>query len=104
MYAILIDPDNETINNVECDATLEGIKLKLKCKYITVVRISNAPEHHMYCDDEGLINGEHQKGFRSNLYGGVIAGNALIFGSNGIGGEIDCVIVPESIKCKWVDL
>ena len=99
---ILIDPDNETVGYVECEGNLQGIKEQLGCKYITVVRAGES--HHFYCDDEGFINGEHKKGFQSNLYGGVIAGKAIVFADDDRGGENNCIIHPDSVCVEWVKL
>lgn len=99
---LLIDPDNETIEYVDCEDNLNGIKSVLGCKYITVVGIGL--DHHFYCDDEGLINGEHTKGFKSNLYGGMIAGKAIIFSDDGEGGEDYCMVHPDSVHVEWCSL
>ncbi len=99
---LLIDPDNETVGYVECEDNLQSIKGQLGCKWIGIVRTVNS--HHFYCDDDGHINGQHKKGFQSNLYGGVIAGKAIIFADEGGGGEANCTIHPDSVCVEWVDL
>ena len=99
---LLIDPDNETVGYVECEDNLQGIKGILGCEYITVVGIGES--HHFYCDDEGLINGKQTKSFRSNIYDGEIAGKAMVFSSDGGGGENNCMIHPDSIYIEWREL
>ena len=102
MRAILINPDTETIEVVECESDHIAIRTKLQCDWITVVRIDAT--HHLYVDDTGLINGKHKKGFRSNLYYGILAGNAIIFAGDGYGGETDVLLNPEDIECSWVSI
>ena len=99
---LLIDPDNETVGYVECEDNLQGIKEQLGCQYIGLVRTGES--HHFYCDDDGHINGQHKKGFQSNLYGGVIAGKAIVFADEGGGGEANCTIDSYSVYVEWVDL
>lgn len=82
MKAILIDPMNKTIE--EINTAGKKINEIIGCKYFDGVRLGN---DFMYVDDEGLLKENHLFNFLN--YGHPFAGKALIVGNDEYGAEKD---------------
>lgn len=91
MKAILIDPKNKTIE--EIDIAGKNIKEIIGCKYIDGVRVGN---DFMYVDDQGLLNENYLFNFLH--YDQPFAGKALIVGVDWEGAETDYVSDIEFIR------
>lgn len=87
MKAILIDPTQHTVAEVQCDGSAESICRLIGANLLTTVNVGGGET--LYVDDEGLLTYPHPHGyFRFVGYGQVFAGKGLIVGSNAVG---DCV-------------
>lgn len=100
MRAILINSINRQITEVEIEDKLDAIKKSIKCDYIGLIRIDN--KHHMYIDDEFLINDKHTTGFQPNFYNGTLGGHGIIFAKTWEGDEAPCELSLDDIQCEWL--
>jgi hypothetical protein len=100
MRAILIDSINRQITEIDIDGELNAIKKSIKCDYIGLIRVDN--KHHMYIDDEFLINDKHTTGFKPNFYNGQLGGHGIIFAIQGEGDEAPCELSLDDIQCEWL--
>lgn len=78
MRAILIDPQNETITEVDCDGTWQGICKVIGSQYMEPVDLNGRDS--IYVDEEGSINGKADTGmFRvEGNYPAYLAGKGLV--------------------------
>jgi len=78
MRAILIDPFNKTVTEVETPAELHDIYKLIQCTIIDAVNVDE--RHCIYVDDNGLTYDEPLPVFRWQSYHQPLAGRALLLG------------------------
>lgn len=88
MRAILINPFNHTITEVNYTGDFEDIYLLIDCDTFTCVTV-NERYDTLYVDDEGLINGKEQAFFGWMGYPQPLAGKALLLGTDMNGESVD---------------
>ena len=94
MRAILIDPVERTITEVEHDGNYKSIYPQLGCDLFTCVYLEN--DDAMFVDDEGLLKGG-QHFFKLNTYPQPLAGRGLILGCDADGETAGATISLEEI-------
>jgi hypothetical protein len=96
--AILINPFDVSIKEVTVDG-FEDIQKHVCCDCFTVVRGEALKDNVIYCDDEGLINGTARAvEFVESVYPSPLAGNILIMGDDGHGGDKDVTLSRDEVK------
>lgn len=89
MRAILIDPTTRTICEVDYNGDYKTIATTLGCSIYTVMHVGNGVD--MFLDDEGLLTYPNPHGyFKMRGYDGILAGKALITGTDMEGNTIAC--------------
>ena len=101
MKAILIDPKERTISEVDYDGDWRNISKLIDCDLFSCVYIPK--DDSIYVDDEGLYR-ENQSFFKWSTYDSPLAGKALILGTNDEGESIACTHTVEEVKqnVKWM--
>jgi Domain of unknown function (DUF3846) len=89
MRAILIDPVERTITEVEHDGNYKSIYPQLGCDLFTCVYLEN--DDAIFVDDEGLLKGG-QHFFKVNTYPQPLAGRGLILGCDADGETVGATI------------
>lgn len=102
MKAILIDSANREVRELEVDGKLEGLQ-KLVGGYIELVRLS--AEEDLYVNEEGLLHGE-QNFFQLNGYAQPLAGNGVVVGNDGDGGQVSTRFTVEYVsgRVRFMDV
>ena len=96
--ALLIDPFDVSIKEVTVDG-FEDIQKHVRCDCFTCVRGEALKDNVIYCDDEGLINGTARAvEFVESVYPSPLAGNMLIMGDDGHGGDKDVTLTRDEVK------
>jgi hypothetical protein len=90
MKAILINPKQKTITEIQIDGSLEGYYRALECEVFTVpTYLKNGDA--LYADDEGLFKEELYGTDVSAFFpGGPLVGNLLVVGTTKDGDSEDC--------------
>lgn len=103
MKAILIDPETQTITEVEYSGNYKDIYKLTGCDCFTVVGIEDG--NGIFVDDEGLFN-DPRYFFLYNGYDQPLAGKGLILGTNEEGDSVDCTLTVDYIreKVKFIEL
>jgi hypothetical protein len=96
--AILINPENNTITEVEIGEGISEIYAQIECRAFDIVRLGKKgkQENDVYVDDEGLL-GEIKFGF-SIGNSQPLAGKGLILGCNNQGESVDTNLTLEEAK------
>ncbi len=99
MRAILIDPSNKTITEVDYNGDYQHIYALIGANCFDCVRIGDDEEHTIYVDDEGLYNGKVQTGmFR---YAGenpaYLAGKGLILATDEEGESVAATMALDAV-------
>jgi hypothetical protein len=82
MRTILIDPEAQTIEELDFEGNYKDIQRIIGCNCFTTVNIGNArivkmPNDALFIDDEGLLN---PSGFVFQFYDAKLVGKGLIIG------------------------
>ena len=93
MRAILINPTEQAITEVDYDGSLESIKGHIDAPLFDVVRLNEAGDA-MFVDDEGLYNAKEF--FRVEGLEHPIAGKALALGTDYEGNSVEPML--ESVE------
>ena len=86
MKAILIDPFEKTITEVDYNGDFRQIYKLIDCGTFDVVRVNDIGDG-IFVDDEGLINGKQQEFFGWRGYEQPLAGKGLLLGCTLSDGE-----------------
>lgn len=108
MKAILIDPFNRTVEDVETDASLEDIYRLCGCDLLDTVYVDRS--HTMFIDDEGLLknyfdeNDNQQYPYFKIGSSQTYAGKGLILGTTSDGDNTDTRLSASLIRpiVTWV--
>ena len=92
MKAILINPENQTIQEIDIKKGIDAIYNVLNCELLTIPIIYDNGDT-MYCDDEGLYK-EQKGGFIMPNWSYMIVGKVLILGCDEETGESKDVETP----------
>lgn len=95
--AIFVNAKDRTVTDVEING-LEDLQ-RLIGGWITTA--SHMEGNPVYCDDEGLLNGTQDFVFSSH-YPQPLAGNLVIVGDDGMGGDADVTLTVEQVKERVV--
>lgn len=84
MRTILIDPEAQTIEELDFEGNYKDIQRIIGCSCFTTVSVGNArivktPNDALFIDDEGLLN---PSGFVFQFYDAKLVGKGLIIGCN----------------------
>ena len=100
MKAILINPFDETVKEVEYTGDYREIYSLIECRTFDCVRLTEIDD--MYIDDEGLlINDQRYFSINGNNY----AGKGLLLSHNGIDGETTATtftLQDAKNKVQWL--
>lgn len=96
MQAILINPFDKTIEEIEYSGDWRDISSLLECDIFTTVYFDDTTDS-VYVDDEGLYV-EDQAFFTIGNYPQPLAGRGLILGCNDEGDSVDCKTTLEEAK------
>lgn len=98
MKAMLIDSDRKKVEEIDIENDLDSMYRALSTSKVKVDMIEAVPigikGHVIYVDEEGKLK-KNWSGFKIN--GVVIAGNGLVFGDDGQGGDFDCTITDIDV-------
>lgn len=100
MKALLIDPFQKTITEIEHDNSLEDIYRHTRCDTFTTVMI----DRHggtLFVDDEGLLKPfDSQAFFKIDTYADPLAGYAMVVGTDDEGETVDVAYTIDQIKAR----
>lgn len=96
MQAILINPFDKTIEEIEYSGDWRDISSLLECDIFTTAYFADTTDS-VYIDDEGLYV-EDQAFFTIGDYPQPLAGRGLILGCNDEGDSVDCETTLEEAK------
>lgn len=96
MQAILINPFDKTIEEIEYSGDWKDISSLLECDIFTTAYFDDTDDS-VYVDDEGLYV-EDQAFFTIGNYPQPLAGRGLILGCNDEGDSVDCKTTLEEAK------
>ena len=96
MQAILINPFDKTIEEVEYSGDWKDISSLLECDIFTTAYFDDTTDS-VFIDDEGLYV-EDQAFFTIGDYPQPLAGRGLILGCNDEGDSVDCKTTLEEVK------
>lgn len=101
MRAILIDPVDRSIKEVELGDDYREIQRKLSYtdEYVTFTPLELNERNVMYLDDEGLLKAGLRV-FQWKGYMSPLAGRGLILGQDSEGDSVSTTMTVESIKRK----
>ena len=102
MHAVLIDPINRAVLDVECSGSihdkdgLPGIYTLTRCDLITLVYMDAGGHEALFLDDEGLLKPNHL--FKLHRYPTPLAGCGLILSSDDEGETIATNFTADQIR------
>jgi len=96
MQAILINPFDKTIEEIEYSGDWKDISSLLECDIFTTAYFDDTTDS-VFVDDEGLYV-EDQAFFTIGDYPQPLAGRGLILGCNDEGDSVDCETTLEEAK------
>ena len=95
MKAVLIDPFNRTVTDVECPDD-GGINRVIDCHLLDVIRVAEGVD--IWIDDNGLGKPDQAYwSFKSDDAQSHIAGKALVLGHDGDGNTTECLYLAVTI-------
>lgn len=97
MKAILINPFDQTITEVDYSGDYKQINQLIGAEYFDVASIGG--RDGIFVDDEGLLNAPTHF-FEHADYHSPLAGKGLILGCNSEGNSVDCNTTVEEVKAK----
>jgi len=102
MKALLIDPWQRTIHQLQVGASLDAWHQVLQCGCVDRLRIHRNPQGtravDVWVDDEGMLRHPVPPCFAVKGYLNSLAGYGLVLGANLTNGKsIDCNLGPENI-------
>lgn len=103
MRAILINPQDQTITEVDYTGEYKNIYTHIDAGCFDCVRIGDESEHTIFVDDEGLLNGKARDVgmFRyDGDYPAYLAGKALILATDDEGESIAATLTLDYVKGK----
>jgi hypothetical protein len=109
MKAILIDPANRTVAQIDFEGGYLSIKKAIQCDTITTCTPRSLPrngDHRedgwvwdtIYLDDEGLLHSDPGPFFLVSGYDQPLAGRGLVVGTTGDGSDTDCQSTVDYIN------
>lgn len=103
--ALLVNPFEKTLTEVDHDGELHSIYAALDCASTGIDTVALSPVCVMYVDDEGLFKPE-QRFFQLVPGAPVIGGKAIIFGLDAEGGNISHDLIVDKVRdaCTFPDI
>ena len=104
MRAILIDPTNHTVTEVDCSGSIydkdgvPGIYALTDVDVLTVIILSNRNRETLYLDDEGLLKENHF--FLLGEYPQPLGGKGLILGTDDDGESAPTALDLDLVKSR----
>jgi hypothetical protein len=95
MKAILIDPETETLTEIDYDGNYQSIYSLIGCETFTLVQIADSD--CIFVDAEGLLNNP-QYFFKYRDYNQPLAGKGLVLGTDGRGESIAPTVTVEDLR------
>lgn len=95
MRTILINPEAQTVTELDLESGLKNIQLTVGCSCVTVLRIEGDNNDAIWVDDEGLLN---PSGFVFEYQGHPLVGNGLIIGADDEGDSIGTALSLDDVK------
>ena len=104
MRAILIDPVERTVSEVEYSGSSKDIYRLVDCETFTVVGIEH--DDAIFVDDEGLLKDDPRYYFIYRGHDQPIAGKGLVLGTDSEGESVEPVSTVDDIKVavRFVEL
>ena len=97
MKAILINPFDKTVTEVQLTSDFRDIQKAIKAEWFTTVRISR--RDYIYVDDEGLLKDlSTQAFFIHTNYPQPLAGIGCVLGCDEEGESMDTTLTLEQVK------
>lgn len=103
MRAILIDPTNQTVTEVEHSGHYKAIQHIIDARCFDCVRLGDEEEHTIYVDDEGLLNGKVREAGMFRYDGdnpAYLAGKGLILATDREGDSVAATMTLDEVKSK----
>lgn len=103
MNAFLIDPQSQTVTEVECTIDLREIYQLLDCRCFTTAAPSKNGDV-LYCDDELLYSAREPYAFFYSCYAWPIKGKALVVGTDDKGrtGSPRTPLAEVQSRVQWL--
>jgi len=103
MKVLLIDPETQTIKEIEIEKGIKAIYEAMDCEMFECpIYFDNGDV--LYCDEEGKLNREKLVGGFTypKQWGDVIMNKALVIGTDhSTGDSVSCKSTPEYVKNAW---
>lgn len=104
MKGVLINPENQSVREVEWDGDYTSIAPLLGCAIYTVVQLQDGVD--LFIDDEGLLTNPNPHGYfrfdNGRVRTQVYAGRGLLLGNNGRGDNISLPLGVPLVKANTV--
>jgi hypothetical protein len=103
MRTILIDPEAQTVTELDFEGNYLDIQKTIGCRCFTVVGIDGPDQEGIFVDDEGLLHGE---GFVFKFNGHPLVGKGLIMGCDNEGESIGTTLSVPVIRnqIEWLGI
>lgn len=97
MKALLINPKERKVTEIELDGSLDSYYKAMDCTTFAVpIQFDN--DDALYVDDDGVFKPRPLYGFKKKEWEYAIFGNAIIVGTDAEGNSIDCKSKPEDFN------
>ena len=101
MRTILIDPETQTVTELDFEGGFHQIQKTIGCGCFTCVNIDGPDQEAIFVDDEGLLKGS---GFVFSYMGTPLVGKGLVMGADEMG-ESKATTLPLSAltdEIEWM--
>lgn len=100
MRTILIDPETQTVTELDFEGDFRDIQKTIGCSCFTCVHIDGDNQEAIFVDDEGLLKGS---GFVFEFLGQPLVGKGLIMGCDDEGESIGTPLPLSTItdQIRW---
>ena len=105
MRAILINPYNRTVTEIDLSPGLDNIYKAMSTEEVIVdmieVGVAFRNSDVMYVDERGALKQE-SKAFRMKDTSQVLFGTGLVVGTDDDGNDVDCLCAIEDDQIGWI--
>lgn len=101
MRTILIDPEAQTVTELDFKGNYKKIQETISCSCFTTLNLDNATNDAVFVDDEGMFN---TSGFVFQFYNAKLIGKGLIMGCDAEGESAPAGISLDEVKnnIQWL--
>lgn len=97
MRTILIDPEKQTVEELEFMGNYTDIQNIIGCRCFTTLNLGGETNDAVFVDDEGLF---HDSGYVFTIEGRPLVGKGLIMGCDDEGESISTTVSLEEVRYK----